>query len=104
VRPTTEASPVVRVARAAAERIRRRGGRLYLWQTAVGGAWLLDRMAFERPSEVWDFECTESEAVELCVSAGTAVHEIRVEPSRWPFGGVRVYVDGKRWGWRGPAA
>jgi hypothetical protein len=92
---------VVRVSPKAAAQISQRGGRLYLWEQAVGDAFVRDRLAFDRVAGPWDFECVESAGVEVCIDRGVGASEIRVEPRGWPLRGVRAWVDGKRWGRRG---
>jgi hypothetical protein len=92
----------VHVAQEAAERIRRRGGRLYLWNEPVGRIGVRDRLAFHPPSDR-AFECYlhAKRDVQICVPPDFAFSEMIVRAQRRPFGGVRVYADGKRWGRRG---
>jgi hypothetical protein len=94
----------VRVTPEAAVRIRRRGGRLFLWQQPVGRAFVREQLQFDRVLGPWEFVCVGVEGVEVCLAGGMPGAEVRVEASRWPRGGVRVYVDGKRWGRRGDSA
>jgi hypothetical protein len=92
---------VVRVSPKAALRIRERGGRLYLWEHPVGDAFVRDRLAFDRVTGRWDFECVESGGVEICIDRTIGASEVVVEPRRWPLRGVRARVNGKPWGRRG---
>ena len=90
----------------AAQRILRRGGRLFLWQEAVGRAWLRDCLAIGAPPPDVTFDCEQDlrAGVEVCVADDVEAREIVVRARRWPLRGVRVYVDGKPWGTRGDVA
>jgi hypothetical protein len=59
-------------------------------------------VSFKPPPDV-EFACYHhrKRSVQVCVSRGLNPREVIVRARRWPFSGVRVYVDGKRWGWRG---
>jgi hypothetical protein len=39
--------------------------------------------------------------IEICVPPDFGFSEVIVRSRRWPFSGVRVYVNGRRWGLRG---
>jgi hypothetical protein len=92
----------VHVAAGAAKRINAGGGRLFLWNRAVGKSGIRDFLSFRPPPDV-EFECYyhAKRGVQLCVALQLNPKEIIVRARRWPFSGVRVCVDGKRWGWRG---
>jgi hypothetical protein len=91
------------VTRDAAERIRGRGGRLFLWQEHVGRAGARDRMALDSPPADIEFDSHHDAKrdLQICVASNLGAREVVVRARRWPFTGVRVYVNGKRWGWRG---
>ena len=92
----------VHVSRDAAERIRGRGGRLFLRNEPVGRLGLRDRFAYSPPSG-GDFECHRyaKREVQICVPSDFPYQEVIVRAQRRPFRGIRVYVNGRRWGWRG---
>jgi len=94
----------VHIAGDAAERIRRRGGRLFLWQRPVGVG-IRDYVSIGAPPSDLVFDCYHhaKRDLQICVATDLGPREIIVQARRWPFSGVRVYVDGKRWGWRGEA-
>jgi hypothetical protein len=93
----------IHVTRDAAERMRLRGGRLFLWQQPVGRMGSRDRLSLGSPPAGAQFTCHHyaKRDLQVCVSAGLEPREVIVRARRWPFSGIRVYVDGKRWGWRG---
>jgi len=41
--------------------------------------------------------------LQICIATELEPREVIVRARRWPFSGIRMYVDGKRWGWRGDA-
>ncbi len=86
----------------AARRIRVKRGRLFLWQEPVGRAWVRDRISFDEPPRHLEFKCDHVKEIDVCVAFNVPTpRNVDVKPRRRPFRGVRVYVDGKRWGWRG---
>lgn len=93
----------VHITEDAAERIRSRGGRLFLWQRPVGRSYLRDCLSMTSPPTDIDFDCYHQSRrdVHVCIPSDLEVREIIVRARRWPFSGVRIYVDGGRWGWRG---
>ena len=77
---------------------------MFLWQDDVGGGLARDSASLDKPPAGVDFACYRHDRHDVTICIGHEVatpHEIIVRPRRWPFRGVRVYVDGKRWGWRG---
>ncbi|MBD0329145.1 MAG: hypothetical protein ICV64_03475 [Thermoleophilia bacterium] len=94
----------VHVSTEAAEHIRGRGGRLFLWSTPVGRAFVRDHLAFAPPAEPVEFACRSRRGVDVCVAQDVGAREVLVRTPRRPLRGLRVHVDGKRWGWRGGAA
>jgi len=87
----------------AGERIRAGGGRLFLWLEPVGRGGSRDCMSIGSPPPGVEFACHhyEKRSVQICVARDLEPREVIVRARRRPFRGVRVYVDGKRWGWRG---
>lgn len=88
--------------RDAAERLRDRGGRLFLWNEPFGRIGLRDRFAYSPPSG-GDFESHRyaKRDLQICVPPDFPYQEVIVRARRWPLRGIRVYVNGRRWGWRG---
>jgi len=65
-----------------------------------------DCIAFDAaPSDI-SFDCHHyaKRNLQVCIAANLRPQEVIVRAGKWPFSGVRVYVDGKRWGWRGEAS
>jgi hypothetical protein len=63
-------------------------------------------MSLEAPPNDVAYECfiVQKRDVQICIAREMdPPREVSVRSRRWPLGGVRVYVDGKRWGWRGSA-
>jgi hypothetical protein len=82
------------------------GGRLFLWSEPVGRSGSRDRVSIGTPPTGVAFECHHyaKRDLQVCVADDLMPREVIVRTRRWPFSGVRVYVDGKRWGWRGDAS
>lgn len=101
---SSEAPFTIHVTREAAERVTRQQGRVFLWETRVGKTGVRDHTSLgSAPSHV-SFDCYYARReVQICVAEGLELREVIIRARRWPFPGVRVYVDGKRWGWRGDA-
>jgi hypothetical protein len=79
------------------------GGRLYLWQESVGGAWAKDRVGFEDPGLSVGFVTATSGLTEVLLAADLEPPErLLVTTHRSPRRGLRVEWDGQVWGWRGP--
>ena len=92
----------VLVSRAALARIRRGGGRLYLWQHDVGSGFATERLGTEPPWERVDFDSFDVAGVEIRIDRSIELpRELRIQARWWPFGGVKAYFDGVRFGWRG---
>jgi hypothetical protein len=90
------------VTREAGRRIRQRTGELYLWLEPVGQTWVSDELDFERPEGV-DFRRHRDAGVEIFLGTDVKAQHVRVTGRLWPFRGVKVLIDGKRWGRRGRA-
>ena len=94
----------LQVSQDAAGYIRERGGRLYLWQEAVGKAWASDHMGFDDPrhgvafSPVW----TDGGVALMLAEDLDAPRSVFVRLRRVPRG-LHVEWDGRTWGWRGDA-
>jgi hypothetical protein len=87
----------------AASYIGSRGGRLYLWQEAVGKSWATDHSAFIDPSREIAFTPVWVDGVALMLADDLEPPtSIRIGLSRFPRR-VGVEWDGERWGWRGGA-
>jgi hypothetical protein len=95
--------PTISVERAAGERIRKRGGRVFLWQLPVGTQAVRDCVSLERgPAELnFDQFHDDKRGIDVYLAKDVIAREVIIRSRRWPFGGVRIYVDGKRWGWGG---
>ena len=65
-----------------------------------------DRLSIEAPPEGIDFVCRHHAKpdAQIYVARELGLREVIVRTRRWPFSGVRVYVNGARWGWRGDAS
>ncbi len=80
-----------------------RGGRLYLWQTAVGKSWAADHMGFIDPGRETPFTPVWVEGVTLMLAEDLELPQsIRIRVDRIPRR-LHVEWDGQRWGWRGGA-
>jgi hypothetical protein len=91
----------IEITEPAAERITARGGRLYLWQEEVGGAWLADRVSFDEP-ELPAFRRIPASLVTLMVDASVELPKrLRISAVRLVPGRVRIEGDGEIWGARG---
>ena len=88
------------VTREAARRIRLHGGALYIWQEAVGEVWSKDESAFTQP-DGYDFRRHFDAGVYVFLADGLSPSHIRVKPQAWPWRGVKVFFEGRRWGQRG---
>jgi hypothetical protein len=91
----------VEITTAATERITARGGRLYLWQEEVSGAWLADRASFDEPA-IPAFRRIPVGLVTLMIDASVELPErLKISAVRLVPGRVRVEWDGEVWGARG---
>jgi hypothetical protein len=87
----------------AAEYISLRGGRLYLWEDAVGRAWAVDRSAFVDPGRGITFRTVGAGGVALMLAADLEEPKtLQIRVDRLPHR-LHVEWDGARWGWRGGA-
>jgi len=92
----------VEVTAGAAELIVERGGRLYLWQTNVGGAWLRDRLAFDKPDTPAAFLRIPAGFISVLIADDVVFPEtLKISVHRLGPRRLRVEWDGKPWGWRG---
>jgi predicted DNA-binding transcriptional regulator AlpA len=106
---------VINVSEAAAALIQARGGRLFLWTEQVGMG-VRDRVSSSPPPDLL-FECRfvrplgrlwnsddAAPVVQICVWEDFPFAVLRIRTQRWPLHGLRIYVDGERFGWRGSTA
>ena len=99
--PARPPPTVVAAADAAAE-VRRRGGRIYLWQTPVGGGFALDKLATDPPAEDVAFETLHGDGFDVLVDERLEpTSELRIALRRFPRRRLEVLWDGARWGRRG---
>jgi hypothetical protein len=93
----------VGVTREAADYIGGRGGRLYLWQELVSGAWASDHMGFEDPARGITFNPVWVAGIAVMLADDLDRPEsLRIRVDRFPHR-LDVDWDGGRWGWRGGA-
>jgi hypothetical protein len=86
----------------AAEKIVSRGGRLYLWQTSVGDAWLRDRFAFNEPDGLTAFRRIPAGLISIMIAEDVELPEtLAISVSRLLPRRIHIEWDGRPWGWRG---
>jgi hypothetical protein len=92
----------VAVSGGAAETIVSRGGRLYLWQTSVGDAWLRDRLAFNEPDGPTTFRRIPAGLISIMIAEDVELPET-LQISAHPLLPRRIDVEwnGRAWGRRG---
>jgi hypothetical protein len=95
----------IRVSPDAAERIRSKGGNLYLWQGPFG-AFLVDKARFERPDEVSvPFDTFNANGVRVLIASDVELPEqLSIEHSLFPPLKLKIAWDGDPWGHRGDAS
>jgi hypothetical protein len=92
----------VEVTAEAAELIVERGGKLFLWQDSVGGAWLRDRVAFNDPGAGTRFHRIPAGLVSLMLAEDIALpRRLGIDVGRLPPRRVHVDWHGLTWGQRG---
>jgi hypothetical protein len=80
-----------------------RGGRVYLWQEAVGRSWVTDHMGFIDPNRKIPFTPVWFDGVALMLADDLELPgSIRIRLNRVPRR-LRVEWEGERWGRRGGA-
>jgi hypothetical protein len=85
----------VRVTLAGAWWLNRRGGRLYVWATPLGSAWLTLRWSRNEPGGV-EFQRVERQGVEVFVQEGMPWRWIEIGMGLFPPG-IAVTSDESRW-------
>ena len=96
--------PVIEISDDAEQRIFEHGGVLYIWNETVGIG-VRDCISYRPPSGV-EFECSfvpPDDLVQVCLERDFPFVTVSIEAKRWPTRGLRVHVDGERWGLRGGA-
>jgi len=92
----------VEVSGAAAEIIVSRGGRLFLWQSSVGEAWLRDRLAFNEPDRPATFRRIPAGLISIMIAEDVELPEtLRISAHQLLPRRIPVEWDGRAWGWRG---
>jgi hypothetical protein len=103
----TEERPfTIEVSPEAAERIRGKGGTLYLWERPVG-AWLEDKAGFARPDTVAvEFDEFDIDGIHILIASDIELAEhLTIEHSRFsPRLKLHILWDGQPWGRRGSVA
>ena len=91
----------IEVTAEAVQYIAERGGQVYLWQEKVGGAWFLDRVAFNDPGPSVNFSNMDVSGLALLIASELDLPEVlKLAVRRFPRG-LRIEWDGRPWGARG---